>query len=63
MKKKLSDEEAALRFRLLNQQLTLTVLYEEDFIKKLGRSGLENMRNSILDEINWLKKNYNLNEK
>lgn len=60
MKKQLTLEEARLRFRLLNQQITLTVLYENDFIEKLGKTGLEELRNSILDEINWLKKNYDL---
>ncbi len=60
MKKQLSLEEARLRFRLLNQQITLTVLYEKNFIEKLGKNGLEDLRNSILDEINWLKKNYDL---
>lgn len=41
MKKQLTLEEARLRFRLLNQQITLTVLYENDFIEKLGKTGLE----------------------
>ena len=60
MKKQLTLEEALLRFRLLNQQITLTVLYENDFIERLGKKGLEDLRNSILDEINWLKENYDL---
>ena len=60
MRKLLTPEEAMLRHRLLKQQLTLTILYEDDFIQKLGFHGLEELRNSILDEIIFLRKNYNL---
>ena len=60
MRKRLTTKEVDQRLRLLKQQLTLSVLYEANFIENIGKRGLENMRNDILDEINFLRKNYEL---
>ncbi len=63
MEKPLNEEQAKLRYQLLKQQLALTVIYENDFLHKLGYKGLQEKRNDMLDEMNWLKSKFNINEK
>ena len=58
MTKPLTLKEARQRLDTIEKQLTLTVIYEKDFLEKLGYKGLEELRNKILDEWNWLNLNY-----
>jgi len=51
----LTRREILQRRRLLEQQLTLINRYPEEFIERLGASGLEQFINEILDEMNYLK--------
>jgi len=44
-----------LRRELLKKQLTLINRYPEEFIERLGVTGLERFVNEILDELNYLK--------
>ena len=52
----MTQEEARNRYRLLTQQLHLTVIYEAEFLRKLGKKGLEEMQDVILDGMIYLRK-------
>jgi hypothetical protein len=52
----MTQEEARNRYRLHIQQLHLTVIYEDEFIQKIGKRRLEEMRDVILDNIIYLRK-------
>lgn len=48
----MSDKEKLQRILVLKQQLTLINLYPKEFEKKLGAGGVDDMVDTILDEIN-----------
>jgi len=50
-----SQRNIELRRELLKKQLMLIDRYPEEFIERLGISGLERFVNEILDEMNYLK--------
>jgi hypothetical protein len=52
----MTQEEARNRYRLHIQQLHLTVIYEDEFIQKIGKRRLEEMRDVILDNMIYLRK-------
>ena len=56
MRKFENQKQALQRLDILKQQLTLTVLYPDDFLKKLGKRGTEELINDILDEMNEINK-------
>ena len=49
-----------LRRALLFQQIHLTVLFEDDFIAKLGKRGVLDLQDDILDEIIFTDKKLGL---
>ena len=49
-----------LRKALLFQQIHLTVILEDSFIKEIGRRGLLKFRDNILDEIIFIDKQLGL---
>jgi len=51
----MTQRDIELRRELLKKQLMLIDRYPEEFIKRLGISGLERFVNEILDEMNYLK--------
>ena len=51
----MTQRDIELRRELLKKQLILIELYPEEFIERLGLSGLERLVNEILDEMNYLK--------
>jgi hypothetical protein len=48
-------EEARNRYRLHTQQLHLTVIYEDEFLQKVGKRRLEEMRDAMLDNMIYLR--------
>jgi hypothetical protein len=52
----MTNEEARNRYRLRIQQLHLTVIYEADFLQKISKRRLEEMRDDMLDDIIYLRK-------
>jgi len=51
----MTQRNIELRRELLKKQLMLIDRYPEEFIERLGISGLERFVNEILDEMNYLK--------
>jgi hypothetical protein len=51
----MTQEEARNRYRLNTQQLHLSVIYEDEFLKKVGKKRLEEMRDAILDNMIYLR--------
>lgn len=49
-------EEALKLYQLRLAQIHLSVIYEIDFLQRLGTRGLEQFRNSILNDIIELRK-------
>jgi hypothetical protein len=52
----MTNEEARNLYRLRTQQLHLTVIYEAEFLQKIGKRRLEEMRDTLLDELIYLRK-------
>jgi hypothetical protein len=52
----MTNEEARNLYRLRTQQLHLTVIYEAEFLQKIGKRRLEEMRDNLLDELIYLRK-------
>jgi hypothetical protein len=52
----MTQEEARNQYRLRTQQLHLTVIYEAEFLQKVGKKRLEEMRDAILDGMIYLRK-------
>lgn len=52
----MSKKERNQRIESLKQQLTLMTLYREEFEEKLGKKGTQELIDSILDELSYLKK-------
>ncbi len=52
----MTKEEARNRYRLHTQQLHLTVIYEAEFLQKIGKKRLEEMRDAMLDNLIHLRK-------
>ena len=49
-------EEATKLYQLRLAQIHLSVIYEFEFLQRLGRRGLEEFRDNILDDIIELRK-------
>ncbi len=47
----MTDTQKELRLKLLKDQLTIAVWFENDFKKRLGGRGYQDFIDSILDEI------------
>ena len=52
----MTQEEARNLYRLRSQQLHLTVVYEAEFIQKVGIKQLEVIRDALLDSMISLRK-------
>ena len=58
----MTKREIELEIKLVKDQLTLTQLYREDFVKELGIRGLEDFVNGRLERLKTLinlHKNFN----
>ena len=54
----MTERDYELRLNLLYAQLRLIDAYEDEFIEKEGRGGLNRRRDVILDEINYLNRKF-----
>lgn len=54
LKKRLSQKKQKLEIK--KQAIHLSVIYESDFLNQLGRRGLLELRDELLDNINLLTK-------
>jgi hypothetical protein len=43
------------KIKTLEQQLELMILYEKDFLAKLGKTGYQSLIDQTLDDINFYK--------
>ena len=55
----MTNKERKQRLKVLKDQLTLINLYTDEFLERLGRRGLEQYINEILDEMNFHKDQLN----
>lgn len=51
----MTEKQIKQRQKILEQQLILIHHYQEEFLERLGKKGLEHYINEILDEINYLR--------
>lgn len=54
----MTERDYELRLKVLHAQLRLIDAYEDEFIEKEGRGGLNRRRDVILDEINYLNRKF-----
>ena len=52
----MTERDYVLRLNVLYTQLAIIDLYEAEFIRKEGRRGVEEHRDEILDEINYINR-------
>jgi hypothetical protein len=52
----MDEKEAQMFYKLKLDQLTMTAIYEEEFLKQLGKKGLNDLRDTFLDEMIKLRK-------
>ncbi len=52
----MDKKEAEMYYKLRKDQLTMTAIYEEAFLKQLGKKGLNDLRDTFLDEMIKLRK-------
>ena len=55
----MKDKQRQKRIKVLKDQLTLVNLYPEHFLERLGKRGLEQYVNEILDEMNYHRNQLN----
>lgn len=52
----MTERDYELRLKVLYAQLAIIDKFEDEFLEKEGRQGVEAHRDEILDEINYLNK-------